>query len=813
LCVLVSVFFHEADMTAIIQNTHRSSLAEFDPESNPAKNAKVRPCPSQTELLDQLHEKVCGTLPVTEHDIQEFFRQFEEELKSNVEVQQKLLELHKNEALLTEWKKKAKWKNDLSTRPENKDQNFDNQRRNVVKVVAEAADLQAKSQNLPFGKKGQVLYPHAQTPHWEDIGTKSKESDIDFTIRECEKKDTLFQDNAIQAQKSDAARLIFRSQFSDTSANLADAEFYPPHISKYCSKEVREPEAKALYFRASFVALLLQQKSQLKKDDFEKFKKRLGKIEKINLKPLIQDIEALFESLERMRAPFLGCIDLFNSIFCNALTAKMVEIAKEIDKNQSEKLLALLYLYAALRALFLPSGYNSLGAIAVVCKDEGGQEHQTADREREEILEATGKDEKRDSASEGKPFHKSSPQHLFESAWENVAYFFHGKDLIDASKYAKRVFEAALQLLPETQDDEDQKLKDLREFVKRFHRFMSILEGTKRRKWDIYSYEMQAAQATRKKLEKLFLKAVNELKETGNPVKAAILKGSNPLTMVERFVTEFPKSLKLTDSIKFDNFLSQNGRPNGIHEFVHALAKKNEDASKSWFKAGITDNDKETLWSMLVKEGQNRFQAHVEEKVKKVESEAKTAYKLVQYGTKTFEPQTPGKRATLAEKPLMGEQDVAKDDSAHGAGSSSKAQAKPNALRLTRAAKMMRGAHMSVINSQAIAENVARASRVVLASGFKASDFAVIKQAAYSKSEIEKLKAEFGISTEDNAESNTKLFERVKDEMLDFQMKILDFALESQIVQQPNTSPRIDLDIEGFTFGDLELCSILRGRR
>jgi hypothetical protein len=798
--------------------------------ASPLNAGENNPCQKIIQTLDSFHERISGTLPIEENEITAFISTLENDLKSDPEFTEKLAELENDKVLLQAWEGKASWKNDLNRRPD-KGEKFDDQRRNVVKITAETSDIAAAKHNIPYGKKGKVVNSKFQTQYWEDIGTQSKESDIDFAIRETENVGTLFQDNAIQGYKSDVARLIFRARFHETSSKLADTEFYPPHIGKYFTEELHDKTARAIYFRASLIALFLQQINLLKKEDFARFKSKLQETFKPPhmlgdvLDSILKEVEAVQGDIERMMLPLNQYPDVANCIFCSRLTSKMVEIAKYIDaypigSPNREKLMAIYYLYSCLRGLFLPQGYGSIGGYTVVCKDEGGQEHQTVDRLREEVVES-GKDEKVDLPQPEKSFLKSTPHHLFESIFENVSYFFHRNDLIDASKYAKRVFDAALHLvnLISKNTSADSELKELNEFILPWHRIMSILEGTKRHKWDIYSYEMQAKESTRRKQEKKFLKVVKELGEKNNPIKASILKGDNPVVMVQSFVVEFPKILDVTDWITFDNFLTHTSKKsNAIAEFVVQLGKKAEDATQSWFKTGITTKDKEDLWNMLIKESQNRFEARIETKVKLAVEEAKKAYTQIQFGTATFEPQTAGKRATLAEMPLLGDlsgKQPEKPAESSGSSSSSipvKKDAKPSSLRERRAAKMGKGLHMSSINAAAVAESVARTSRIVLPSGYKASDFAIIKQAAFSQKEIEKLKREYGISVDDNTESNVKLFEKVKEKMLDFQIRILDFACKRGIIEKPYAHRRIDIGIAELTLPDLELSCMLVDR-
>src|SRR5205807_104823 len=136
------------------------------------------------------------------------------------------------------------------------------------------------------------------------------------------------------------------------------------------------------------------------------------------------------------------------------------------------------------------------------------------------------------------------------------------------------------------------------------------------------------------------------------------------------------------------------------------------------FKSGICSRDKEKLWTMLIKESQNRFEARVEEKIKTVVEEARCAYKQIQFGADSFQPQASHRRTIVVEKPLLGEGVMHEETES----SSSSSSAQPNALRLRRRALMAKGADRSTITSQAVAESIARVSKIVLPSGLRAKD-------------------------------------------------------------------------------------------
>lgn len=688
--------------------------------------------PTLIGKVTSYHDNLVKGTEISEKELNEFFSGIGVELREDPEISEKLKELSSDQDLITAWKENKEWKGEggLSKTP-----GIDEKRRHVVKVVGEIVDILAARQGIA-------------SAGWFDVGTPGAGSDIDRTAGTITDTTTPFKDNALQGNKAALAGIVWRALFDGTSLKQADVEFYPPHIGAYLTEELSDPTAKAIYSKASLTALFLQNFQQFHGTDLKQFKEEFKKemIQSgmgeslVHLESIIKDVEELqlFTKSAGSSLPD-GYKDLSNNILTMKLTEKMKDLGEQIDKMskgtpERERLVGQFAYHAAIRARFLPEGYITKGAYDVVCKDEGGQAHQSYHRALEQ-----GK--KVDKPAD---LQKSTSQGLLESSGENTAYFFHKHDLIDGSKYAERSYKSGLEFVRQLRAEKpaDPELNALEKDLVGKLRPMTTLEATKRHKWDVYSFESDVRkgfiEGEKAKLNELLGK------------KEAILKGSSSEQILHAFYETANPALYPLDK--------RTGKPQLPDDWASTM--REVEASKNWL-GRVSKNGKEIMWAALVRDARTKLSFMVLDKRQAIANVAKETFEKAQLGGKDFEYMDPKERATRDAAKIKGLISIQKSTrklSGEGGGELRKFAGKP----LTRRDAALRAA----------TENIARI-------GSANAALYTVKQTQYAREEIASMKEQRGIS------SDTDLFEAVKSELMSMQIKLITIGLKHSVIAAP----------------------------
>ncbi|HXF29482.1 MAG TPA: hypothetical protein VN457_06490, partial [Chlamydiales bacterium] len=363
--------------------------------SPPTSRATTAQIPQQLlTSLTLFHSQVMDSEEISAEGMKEWFTAIKSQLQNDPEIAGKLQELESDKALIDTWENNpaADWKkpiqasdgNAITEATKNKSPEIDSQRRHVVKVVGEIAEIIARRAGFT-----------ASTAI--DFGSLSKDSDIDVTIMTKSKQ---YKDHAQTGQKAAFASIVWQALFGGSSLKQADTEFYPTHIAQYLDQEIRGSQAENIYAQANFCALFLQIFTQMEDHSLEAFekglesqmkKRGLGELQP-QMREMIRDVKNLLQQMNRAKEQMPeGYKDMANTIFANKFSAELAVLGQKIDRLEKSdprrsELVAKFAFLANIRAAFLPEGYITKGAFDTVCKDAGGQLHSVHDKKFEEAL-------------------------------------------------------------------------------------------------------------------------------------------------------------------------------------------------------------------------------------------------------------------------------------------------------------------------------------------------------------------------------------------------------------------------------------------